>query len=172
MLGMYNQKPKDPIYSLVINAGVHEVWRVWTEKELLSRWWIPAELNPFIINVNLTHGGAFAYEFTKNGRRHHEELIYVQLITDRRIVMTNALNKDLRPTTQSFVTIVIEILARGNKTQFTSNILFRDIRVFRWFSKTHWYQGWINNLQYMAQLAESISPPLGVQPAPTQPAQP
>ena len=172
MLGMYNQKPKDPSYSLVINAGVHEVWRVWTEKELLSKWWAPPESSPCIINVNLTHGGAFIYEFINNGRQYHEELIYVQLIKDRRIVMTNALNKDLRPTTQSYMTIVIEILARGNTTQFTSKILFRDIRVLRWFSKTHWYQGWINNLQYMAQLAESISPPLGAQPAPIPPVQP
>ncbi len=172
MPGMYSQKPKDPIYSLVINASVHDVWRVWTEKELLSKWWLPPEFSPFIINVNLNHGGAFSYEYTKNERRYRDELIYIQLITDRRIVMTNALNKDLRPTTHSYGTIVIDLLTRGDKTILTSEILFRDTRVLRWFSKAGWYQGWVNNLQFMTQLAESISLSSNAQPAPTPPAQP
>lgn len=171
MLEMYNQKPKDPIYSKVISASVHDVWRVLTERDLLYKWWMPIEANLSIVNINLIHGGAFIYEYTNNKRRHHDELIYVQLIEGRRIVMTNALNKDLRPTTQSYGTIVIDLLPRGDKTIFTSEILYRDIRVLRWFSKAGLYQGWVNNLQYMAQLAENINPGSNPQPAPIQPAQ-
>lgn len=172
MLGMYNQKLKDPIYSKVINASVHDVWRVWTEKALLNKWWMPPESDLFIVNVNLIHGGAFIYEYTNNKRRHHEELIFIQLIKDRRIVLTNALDQSLRPTTKSYGTIVIDLLPRGNETIFTSEILYRDLRILRWFSQAGWYRGWVNNLQYMVQLAESISPPLSAQPAPSPPVQP
>lgn len=172
MFEMYTQKQKDPSYPLVINASVHDVWRVWTEKELLSQWWAPPEFDLFITDVNLTHGGTFSFEFTNNRKRYHEELIFVQLITDRRIVMTNALDKDLRPTIQSYGTIVIDLLPRGNQTQFTSNVLFRDIRTLKWFSKARWYEGWVYNLQHMARLAENISLNSNAQAVPNQPFQP
>ncbi|QWD79246.1 SRPBCC domain-containing protein [Polynucleobacter sp. MWH-Spelu-300-X4] len=157
MIEMYNQTPKNAIYSQVVNARTNDVWRVLTEKQFLLSWWAPPEFNLSIININLIPGGAFIFEYTNNRRRHHDELIYVQLIKDRRIVMTNALTKDLRPTTQSYGTIVIDLLDMGNKTQFSSEILFRDTRILRWFAKAGWYQGWVNNIQLMAQLAEKIS---------------
>lgn len=66
------------------------VWRMWTDKAHLARWWGPAGCNVVHCTVDLRVGGMFHYQFTfPNGMEVWGKFVYREIAAPERLVFLN-----------------------------------------------------------------------------------
>jgi uncharacterized protein YndB with AHSA1/START domain len=66
------------------DASVKEVWRAWTEPELLDQWWAPRPWKAVTLSMNFIDGGSWLYYMEgPDGSRHYCRADYSSIITNK-----------------------------------------------------------------------------------------
>jgi uncharacterized protein YndB with AHSA1/START domain len=66
------------------DASVKEVWRAWTEPELLDQWWAPRPWKAVTVSMNFIDGGSWLYYMEgPDGSRHYCRADYSSIITNK-----------------------------------------------------------------------------------------
>jgi uncharacterized protein YndB with AHSA1/START domain len=66
------------------DAPVKDVWRAWTEPELLDQWWAPRPWKAVTVSMNFIDGGSWLYYMEgPDGSRHYCRADYSSIITNK-----------------------------------------------------------------------------------------
>jgi uncharacterized protein YndB with AHSA1/START domain len=140
--------------SVFVDAKPEVIWMMLTDKEWLAKWWCLPSDSGFAPLVNLMPGGLFKFETTEYKNNVVYEFIYVQVIPYKRLVFTNALTRDLKPSISPYAeTVVFNLTPDGSGTRLTIDILMKTLPVLKWVLTKGSYRAWIANLTFMTQLA-------------------
>lgn len=65
------------------------VWKAWTERDRLARWWGPKGFKVEVREIDLRPGGVFHYGLrSANGQQHWGRFVYREIVAPKRLVFT------------------------------------------------------------------------------------
>ena len=96
----------------VIRAPRTTVWRAWTDPAQLARWWVPAPAVARVERLEARPGGAFVTRISDDGVAFGPHIDAAFLVVDdrERLVFTNAVDSQWRPTIPDPIAMVAEII--------------------------------------------------------------
>lgn len=100
----------------VIRAPRKTVWDAWTNPDNLARWWVPAPAHCRVERLEVRQGGAFVTRISEDGTTYDPHLDACFLLVEpfERIVFTNAVDSQWRPTSAGPVLMTAEITLRDH----------------------------------------------------------
>jgi uncharacterized protein YndB with AHSA1/START domain len=103
----------------LIDAPVAEVWRAWTEH--LAEWWCPRPWTTELRALELRPGGRFESVMRgPAGEEHGGTSVILEVVPERRIVFTTALDPEWRPQEGSGMMMVglFDMAPEGERTRY------------------------------------------------------
>jgi uncharacterized protein YndB with AHSA1/START domain len=111
---------REIVVSRLLNAPRELVFKAWTDREQIGRWWGPRGFSTTTYEMDVRVGGAWRFTMHHPERGDFENLItYTQIIPPERLVYDHA-GGDGKVEFQSIVTFE----ARGDRTQLTMRGIF------------------------------------------------
>jgi uncharacterized protein YndB with AHSA1/START domain len=143
----------------VIRAPRDRVWRAWTDPDRFARWWIPAPMTCRVDRLEPRPGGALVTRMSEDGTTFVPHLNACFLIADEdeRIVFTNGLDSDWRPSQPQPVAMTAEITLADHPDGTDYRVLVRhgDPASRDLHEKLGFAEGWGTVTAQLAGLAES-----------------
>jgi uncharacterized protein YndB with AHSA1/START domain len=134
---------RDLILTRMINAPREKVFKAWTDAELLKQWFAPlpyttphAELDVRVGGANLiVMRGPDGNEFPNRG-------VYLEIIENEKIVVTDAFTKAWEPSEKPFMTVILTFEDVGGKTKYTALARHWSVADREAHEKMGFHEGW------------------------------
>lgn len=143
----------------VIRAPRKHVWAAWTDPAHLAQWWIPAPTRCRVERLDVRPGGAFVTSMSDDGAEFVPHLNACFLVVDEyeRIVFTNALDSEWRPTAPAPVLMTAEVVLRDHPDGTDYRIVVRhgDPASRTKHADLGFADGWGTVTAQLARLAET-----------------
>jgi len=143
----------------VIQAPRATVWRAWTDPAHLEQWWVPAPAVARVDRLEVRPGGAFVTCLSADGVAFGPHVDASFLVVDEleRLVFTNAVDSQWRPTSPDPVAMVAEIIFGDHPAGTDYRILVRhgDPAARARHEKIGFFDGWGTVTAQLAALLES-----------------
>ncbi|WBB93803.1 SRPBCC domain-containing protein [Verrucosispora sp. WMMC514] len=101
----------DLIVERVIRAPRATVWRAWTDRSRLAKWWVPTPALCRVDRLDVRPGGGFVTRLSDGGGEFVPHMDATFLVVDEyeRIVFTNAIDSAWRPASPVPVAMTAEV---------------------------------------------------------------
>ncbi|MEK1851033.1 MAG: SRPBCC family protein [Phyllobacterium sp.] len=134
---------RDLVLTRMINAPREKVFKAWTDAELLKQWFAPlpyttphAELDVRVGGANLiVMRGPDGNEFPNRG-------VYLEIIENEKIVVTDAFTKAWEPSEKPFMTVILTFEDVGGKTKYTALARHWSVADREAHEKMGFHEGW------------------------------
>jgi len=125
---------RDLVLERIVDVPAGRVWKAWTEPEQIKKWFTPAPWTTVDCEIDLRPGGIFRTVMrSPEGQDFPNQGCYLEIVNERKLVWTNALEPGYRPSTQTpgdncpFVfTAVITLEPMGNQTRYRALVIHGD----------------------------------------------
>ncbi|MBL8629171.1 MAG: SRPBCC family protein [Rhodospirillaceae bacterium] len=145
-----------------IDVPVEKAWMAWTTPEHLKPWFSP---KPWVIThceMDLRPGGAFKFDMQgPEGDKQWFTACYLEIVPQRRLVWTLALEPGFRPSAKETLpgvksfTAVIEFEAKGKATLYRATALHPDEASAKTHDDMGFTEGWGTALTQMVEYLKS-----------------
>lgn len=144
-------------FSRRLDAPPGAVWRCWTEGPLLRRWFAPAPVEVLEAEIQPRSGGRFHVVMRlPTGETIPSEGCVLLADPERRLVFTDALSANFRPSSKPFFTADIHFAPEGAGTQYTVRALHSDAADRARHQSMGFADGWGKAAQQLADLARHL----------------
>jgi uncharacterized protein YndB with AHSA1/START domain len=152
----------DPELDLTIERVIHaprrNVWRAWTQPELLEQWWVPAPMQARVDVLDVRPGGGFVTSLSEDGDTFapHTNSVFLVVEDEQRLVFTNAVDSSWRPAWPQPVSMTAEItLGDGpDGTTYRAVVRHGDPDQRARHEQLGFYGGWGTVIAALAALVE------------------
>jgi len=153
--------PFDPALDLrierVIGIPRALVWRCWTEPELLMRWFCP---RPWVVSeckIDLRPGGRFFTVMrSPEGQTFPGDGCFLEVVPERRLVFTDALQPHWRPAPESMMTGVLELSNVAGGTHYRASALHATAESRQAHANMGFEKGWNAALDQLIEVASTL----------------
>lgn len=129
------------------------VWRAWTEPEHLKPWFCPLPWKTVECEIDLRPGGVFSTTMqSPEGQAFPNLGCYLEVITEQKLVWTNALLPGYRPSVLTttcgsddaafMFTAMIELADHAGGTRYTATVIHADEAGCKKHAEMGFEQGW------------------------------
>lgn len=137
----------------LIDASCAQVFRAWTDPELLKRWWGPRGMTTAECLMQLWPGGLFSTLMrAEDGSEYPTQGVFLEIEAPRRIVFTDAFLPGWIPSAKPFMTAVIELADVHGKTRYTASAWHWSAEDCRSHEAMGFHQGWNESLDRLVEL--------------------
>jgi len=99
---------RDLILTMMIDAPPEKVFRAWTEPELLKQWFAPLPWTVSRVETDVRAGGSSLVVMrSPEGVDYPNPGVYLEVVKNRRIVLTDAYKSGWQPPDKPFMTAII-----------------------------------------------------------------
>lgn len=127
----------DLSFTRVVDVPRAQVWRAWTEPELLKPWFCPLPWKTIDCEIDLRPGGVFRTTMqSPEGVEFPSLGCYLEVVPNTKLVWTNALLPSYRPSVVSatcgsgdvtfMFTAMVELADDGQGTRYTATVIHAD----------------------------------------------
>ena len=147
----------DLVLERTIDVPPHLVWRAWTEPALLKQWFCPAPWGVASCEIDLRPGGQFHTVMRSPEGQLHDEGpgCILEVLPNERLVWTDALGPDFRPTGKGFITAVITLTPAGNGTHYHALARHATPEAVKQHAEMGFHAGWGMALDQLVALMKS-----------------
>lgn len=154
----FKPDPKlDLILELVIDLPVEKVWEAWTTPHHIKEFFCPKPWKVVDCKIDLRPGGLF---YTKmqgpDGQEFPGSGCYLEVVKHERLVWTDALTADYRPSPQAFFTGMILLERLGDQTKYTAIALHKDEESRVKHEEMGFHSGWSVVAEQMVSYMNSV----------------
>lgn len=111
------------VLTRLIAAPRAKVYRAWTEPELLKQWFTPRPWTTPVVEVDVRPGGTnYILMRGPNGEEFPNHGVYLEVVKDQRLVITDAYTKAWEPSVKPFMTVILTFEDEGGKTRYTARV--------------------------------------------------
>jgi uncharacterized protein YndB with AHSA1/START domain len=143
----------------VIRAPPATVWRAWTDPSRLERWWVPAPTVARVDRLEVRPGGAFVTSMSDDGDVFvaHMDASFLVVDEHERLVFTNAIDSQWRPSNPTPVAMTAEITFREHRegTHYRVVVRHGDPAARARHEQLGFVDGWGSVTAQLATLVES-----------------
>lgn len=155
--------PLDPEFDLEVRRTIHAspgaVWAAWTDPDQLAKWWLPAPLHCRVDRFEVAPGGAFATSISEDGSEFspHVDGCFLIVEPGRRLVFTNAISSELRPTNPAPVAMTADVTfgAHPDGTDYHVVVRHSDAEAREEHEQLGFAEGWVAVTAQLASVAEA-----------------
>jgi uncharacterized protein YndB with AHSA1/START domain len=114
---------RDLILTRTIDAPSEKVFRAWTEPELLSQWFAPAPWTTSKVETDIRVGGSSLVVMrSPEGVEFPNRGVYLEVIPNERLVITDAYVKAWEPSEKPFMTVILTFEQADGQTRYTARV--------------------------------------------------
>lgn len=154
-----NEKPQHTLeLERTFEAPVANVWRCWTEPELLKQWFCPAPWHVSEVRMDITPGGEF-YTLMNgpNGEQFPNLGVFLAIEPEKRLVTTDAFRPGWLPSERPFM--VAEMLfedAGQERTRYIARAMHWTDEAKQEHEAMGFHEGWGKAADQLEALAKSL----------------
>jgi uncharacterized protein YndB with AHSA1/START domain len=140
---------KDLVLTRIFDAPRDLVFRAWTERDRLQRWWGPHGFTNPVCEVDVRPGGAIRIEMAGHGMRHPMAGVFLEIIAPERLVFTSV---PLDGNGESLFEVlnVVTFEDIGGKTRLTLRAIVTETSAAAAQYLAGMDQGWKESLERLA----------------------
>ena len=147
----------DLVLERIVDVPPELVWLAWTTPEHICKWFTPKPWTTTSCEIDLRPGGGFqATMRSPEGKEFPNTGCYLEIVTNRRLVFTDALLPGYRPSANPFFTAVIEIEPAGKGTRYRATAIHRDEESRKKHEEMGFHNGWGAALDQLVALAKTF----------------
>lgn len=140
----------------LFNATPDRVFRAWTDPEQLRKWFAPRPFTVPEAEVDLRPGGASRIVMRDpEGNDYPNTGVYLEVVENERLVSTDAYVNAWTPSAKPFMTIIITLTPRGDKTEAVYQVRHWSKDDLETHVKMGFHEGWGQCADQLAELLES-----------------
>ncbi|MFT7619998.1 MAG: hypothetical protein ACI97A_003655 [Planctomycetota bacterium] len=145
----------DLVLERSVDVSPENLWRAWTEPELLMQWFTPAPWETIACEIDLRPGGIFSTTM----RSPEGEILpaepgcFLEVVANRKLVYTDALGPGFRPKGSAFFTAAILLEPENAGTRYTAIAKHPDEQRKSSHEKMGFHEGWGKALDQLVALA-------------------
>lgn len=156
----------DLVFERVVDIPPELLWRAWTDAEHLKHWFTPAPWQTVDCQIDLTPGGGFRTVMRSPEGQDFPTLgCYLEVVPNRRLVWSNALEPGFRPSRlvsdtpcDSFpFTAVIMLDHHEMGARYTAIVLHRDEEGCKKHREMGFHEGWGKALEQLVEYMKSLN---------------
>ena len=149
---------RDLVLSMVLNAPRKNIYRCWTEADLITQWFAPKPWSTPKAVVNVRPGGASLVTMAdEQGTHYPNPGQYLEVVPNERLVFTDAFVGDWQPSEKPFFTGVLTFEDAGEgKTKYTAIARHWTVEDAENHKKMGFHEGWGICAKQLEALAASL----------------
>ncbi|MGI8477448.1 MAG: SRPBCC family protein [Thermomicrobiales bacterium] len=146
----------DLVLERVVDVPIVLVWKAWTTPELIKKWFAPAPYTTVDCDIDLRPGGIFrTVTRSPEGQEYPHLCTYLDIVENRRLVWTDALNPGYRPSENPFITAVISLEPQGTGTRYAAIAMHKDEDARGKHEEMGFQAGWETALDQLVALLKN-----------------
>jgi uncharacterized protein YndB with AHSA1/START domain len=127
----------------LINAPPEKVYQAWIDPEMIKEWFCPRPWRVTHAVVDARPGGASDMTFKgPNGEEHPNRGVFLEVITGKKLVFTDAYVSAWVPSEKPFMTGVLTFENEDGKTRYTARVCHWTEADMKQHEQMGFYDGW------------------------------
>jgi uncharacterized protein YndB with AHSA1/START domain len=164
----YQPDPRlDLVLERIVDVPPELVWKVWTSPEHLKPWFTPAPWQTVDCEIDLRPGGMFRTVMrSPEGQEFPHIGCYLEIVTNQKLVWTNALLPGYRPALQPaenvtacdafFFTAIVLIERHQKGTKYTALAIHTDESGRKQHEEMGFHEGWGKALDQLVDYVKKL----------------
>jgi uncharacterized protein YndB with AHSA1/START domain len=134
---------REVVLTRLINAPPENVYRAWTEPELLKKWFVPSPLMIAHVELDVRPGGNNVVVMRMpNGEEIPNRGVYLEVVKDKKLVFTDAFTSAWEPSGKPFMTVIVTFENEDGQTRYTVRVRHWSIEDRAAHERMGFYTGW------------------------------
>ncbi|MBC8002050.1 MAG: SRPBCC domain-containing protein [Opitutaceae bacterium] len=141
----------------LIDAPREKVYKAWTDPELITRWFTPPPYLTVFAQMDVRPGGAsFIIMRGPDGTEMPNPGIYLEVVENERLVITDAYTQAWLPSEKPFMTVILTFDDEDGKTRYTARVRHWTVADREAHEQMGFHQGWGIATDQLAALASQL----------------
>src|SRR5690349_5989265 len=135
---------RELVLTRIIDAPREKVFQAWTDPEILKQWFAPKPWTTPVAQMDVRPGGSSLVVMrSPEGAEYPNPGVYLEVVKNERIVVTDAYTKAWEPSAKPFMTAVLTFEDAGaGKTKYTARVLHWTAADRDTHEKMGFHEGW------------------------------